>query len=63
MSHNRGTFVPAEVPYSREVATIVRDELQRLLDMEDDGPDDQVAAYVQRRLAELEAALSDEVMT
>lgn len=52
-------YVTAAVPYARDITIIVRDELQRLLDIEDDGPEDQVASYVEHRLAELEAALSE----
>lgn len=54
------SYVPADVPYPREVTTIVRDELQRLLDVADDPRVDQVEWYVQRRVEELEAALSSE---
>lgn len=51
------SYFTADVPYSREVTTIVRDELQRLLDMSDDLTADEVECYVQRRVEELELAL------
>lgn len=50
-----------DVPYSREITIIVRDELQGVLDLGNAHyAEDAVTAFLQDRIEELEAALSEE---